>query len=93
MKTLPSHIFNPPDWRSKGTPDALPADACHAAPQTSPDTVGRSLQLRASGQAMVEYVLVVAGVILGSYFLMWVLADLLVRGYDEIAAHVCLPIP
>lgn len=46
-----------------------------------------------SGQAMVEYVLVVAGVILGSYFLMWVLADLLVRGYDEIAAHVCLPIP
>ncbi len=46
-----------------------------------------------SGQGMVEYVLIIATVVLGSYFLMWVLADLLVRYYDEIAAHVCLPVP
>jgi hypothetical protein len=32
-------------------------------------------------------------VAIGSYFVMAVLSDLLLRYYNEIAAHVCLPIP
>ncbi|RKY24679.1 MAG: hypothetical protein DRP79_07450 [Planctomycetota bacterium] len=59
----------------------------------SKDRTGPNPSAGESGQAMTEYVLLIASVILGSYFLMWVLADLLVRYYDEIAAHVCLPIP
>ena len=46
-----------------------------------------------SGQGMVEYILVSVAVVGGCYFLMWVLSELLVRNYNEIAAHVCLPIP
>jgi len=46
-----------------------------------------------SGQGMVEYILVSVAVVAGCYFLMWVLSELLVRNYNEIAAHVCLPIP
>lgn len=46
-----------------------------------------------TGQAMVEYVLIVVCVAIGSYFVMAVLSDLLLRYYNEIAAHVCLPIP
>jgi Flp pilus assembly pilin Flp len=46
-----------------------------------------------SGQGMVEYILISVAVVLGCYFLMWVIADLLVRSYNELAAHVCLPIP
>jgi Flp pilus assembly pilin Flp len=46
-----------------------------------------------AGQALVEYLLITALVVLGSYGLMWVLSDMLVKYYNEIAAYVCLPVP
>jgi Flp pilus assembly pilin Flp len=46
-----------------------------------------------AGQGMVEYILITVFVVISCYFLMGVLADLLIRNYNEMAAHVCLPIP
>lgn len=46
-----------------------------------------------SGQAMLEYILVAVMLVLACYFIMSILADLLVKNYNELAAHICLPVP